>query len=273
MTDADYRAVDRVSKHDTDLFSKNPYAWLRSRENPQPEEPTAAMQFGRAVHAAILQPELYADEYAVLPAEITVKRGKAWEAFRDACVGRTIIKQDEADAIRGIQEALNANEAAQSLIVDTPAEIREVSMFFRLCNVDCKSRADGITTDGVIWDLKTTADASPDSFMRSCDEYGYDVQAAMYIRAAEACGIEVKHFCFVAAEKAFPFTPGIYTFSRDSDFIRAGEMEILHRLGNISRWKRGDITIPAGFSEYNLSLPPWSKRLKRFVETQQALSY
>jgi hypothetical protein len=270
LPDAEYRAIKRISKHDTDEFAKNPYAFIRNLAEPHEEEQTPAMAFGSAVHAAILEPARFTEEYAILPAEITVRRGKAWDAFKEANANKTIIKAEEADMIEGIKASLNANESAQKLLLDTPMSNREVAMLYRLCNVDCKSKLDGITDDGVIWDLKTASDASPEAFMRSCDEYAYDVQAAMYIRAAEACGIHVKHFAFVAIEKTFPFTPGIYTFSRDSDFIRAGEMEILRRLGDISRWKRGDMLIPAGFVEHNLSLPPWSKRLKAFKDAATA---
>lgn len=271
LPDKEYRAINRISKHDTDEFAKNPYAFIRKLAEPHEEEQTPAMAFGSAVHAAILEPARFAEEYAILPAEITVRRGKAWDAFKEANANKTIIKAEEADMIEGIKATLNANEsAAQNLILDTPMSNREVAMLYRLCSVDCKSKLDGITDDGVIWDLKTASDASPEAFMRACDEYAYDVQAAMYIRAAEACGIEVKHFAFIAVEKTFPFTPGVYTFSRHSDFIRAGEMEVLHRLGDINRWKKGDMLIPAGFSAHNLDLPPWSKRLKAFKDTQSA---
>lgn len=270
LHDVAYRAIKRVSKHDTDLFAKNPYAWMQSLENPIEEEPTPAMQFGTAVHAAILEPDKYAKEFAVMPDTIKTRRGKEWDAFKAEHEGATIIKAEEAQLIEGICATLRKNDIAQKILDATAQEWREVSIMFQLCGVECKSRIDGITVDGTVWDLKTAADVSPDAFMRSCDDFAYDVQAAMYIRAAEAAGINVTNFAFVAVEKTFPFTPGIYTFSRDSDFVRAGEMELLRRLGDIARWKRGDMLIPAGFVEHNLPLPPWSKRAKRLAEVQAA---
>lgn len=264
MSDAEYRShVERVSAHDTMDFSKNPYGYFRKKEAGVRDEPTDAMRLGTAVHSAVLTPKIYTESYVVLPGNITRRAGKAWEAFSAENAGKEILKQEEADMIGGISDAIYAHKNASEILSWVDADDMEVSLFYELGGLECKSRLDFVVPeDGIVGDLKTAADASPEGFMKACDAFQYDVQAAMYMRAAEECGLKADHFVFIAVENKFPFTVGVYSFSRNSEFIRAGELEVNKRLADMRRWADGTLEHPAGWVEHDLALPAWSKRLQ-----------
>lgn len=75
----------------------------------------------------------------------------------------------------------------------------------------CRGMLDHIIMDGSsarIIDLKTTRSAKEEAVVRSIDTYGYDIQAAAYIRAVETiyphlCGRVQYHWIF--AESFFPY--------------------------------------------------------------------
>jgi hypothetical protein len=72
----------------------------------------------------------------------------------------------------------------------------------------CKVKADIVTEiDGypVVIDYKTTSAADDRSFYKSCRQYGYDLQAGMYIEGVNLCTMEDHKFAFVAQEKTAPY--------------------------------------------------------------------
>lgn len=263
MPDEEYRAIDRFSKHESDDFSRNPYAYFKRKEAGVKDEPTEAMRLGTAIHAAILDPVFFESAYVMMPESIKVRRGKEWEAFASENEGKEILKAADYATIYGMAESVNANATAREMLLRCPAQNREFSMFATIADVQCKGRADiVIPEDGIISDLKSTSDASPDAFVRQASDLAYDVQAAWYLMLAEQLNVKASCFTFIAVEKTFPWTVGVYHFSRNSEFIRAGEQEVYKRLSDFRRWKDGSLEHPAGWLEYDLQLPPWNKRLQ-----------
>ena len=80
----------------------------------------------------------------------------------------------------------------------------------------CKARCDYVVDDMVI-DLKTTAEggASPDKFTKTICNFMYHLQAAHYLQATGA-----SRFIFIAVEKVWPYSVGIYQLSQS--FIDKG---------------------------------------------------
>lgn len=62
LSNEQYHAHPAISKSDLDKISRSPQHYKHKKENPEPETPS--MLRGRAVHAAILEPDLFAKEYA-----------------------------------------------------------------------------------------------------------------------------------------------------------------------------------------------------------------
>lgn len=80
-----------------------------------------------------------------------------------------------------------------------------------------RARLDYYRPDRIV-DLKTTADASPDGFARSCAKFGYRESAAHYREAVTMLTGGVLPFTLVAVETAPPYPVRLYEFG-------AGDLE------------------------------------------------
>jgi hypothetical protein len=107
------RVTGLVSKGALDLVARSPahyMAWLEGND----EEPTAALEFGSAFHAALLEPARFVAEYATEPDFGDCRRKEpkaARDAWRAANVGKVPVSADDDKAIRGMLAAVRAHPA------------------------------------------------------------------------------------------------------------------------------------------------------------------
>ena len=202
MNDSEYRSNPAVNKSTLWEMRKSPlHYWHLMHDTPK--EDTKAMQFGRAVHSRLLQPESFDAEYAVAPeCDRRTKEGKAiWNDLMSS--GKEIVSRDDMNTILAMEKEF---QAVRATLFDVDSLQTEVPLLWTddETGVDCKGRLDAITTEYVI-DYKTTTDASTNAFHREALRYGYDLQAAMYMEAARANGYNPKGFIFIAQEKNAPY--------------------------------------------------------------------
>jgi len=177
--------------------------------------PTAAMEFGRFVHTVVLEPELLAARYVVTPdlvAELEgeYKNPKATKEYREKLAAFHELHTDkeviEADgyekAIKMIEAVKACPKATGFLRGEGPSET-SIVWDDKLTGVRCKARVDKVVEDGLLADLKTTADAS--QFGKSMVNFGYARQAAFYCDGMETLTGEPHRLAFVAVEKEAPF--------------------------------------------------------------------
>src|SRR5690606_1177382 len=88
----------------------------------------------------------------------------------------------------------------------------ELSHYTELNGVKVKVRPDKLKKRACI-DLKTTDDASPAGFARSCHEFGYHISAALYLDVLETFGGKPRKFMFIAQEKKWPYVAQVYVAS------------------------------------------------------------
>ena len=270
IPEAEYRALPRLSKHELDDFAKCPYAFFRRKlepdKAPAPEQ-TDAFDIGTLVHAAVLEPARFDAEFVALPADIKTRRGKAYDAFVAENAGKTVVKGEHRDLAVELGAALAACPPA-ARVLDLCSR-REVSLLWEEPAAAMKARVDFMSKNGaVLGDLKTAQDSSPEAFSKTADAFGYDIQAATYLRAARALGMDPAMFVFIVVEKAFPFTTGVYIFDADCDFVRAGENALLSRLAAYGEYKANPRKAlePFAWEARNLSLPAWSARAKAITK-------
>jgi exodeoxyribonuclease VIII len=221
------RVFGLVSKSALDLVAKSP-AHLKEWWDGAAEEPTAAMRFGTALHCAALTPDIFAATYAVEPdfGDCRTKGPKAErDAWRAEHVGRTIIAEGDAKAIRRMVEKLRAHPLVGHLMAEGDAELtmrwRDVET-----GLECKGRIDlYVPRKRLALDLKTTTDARPEAFLRSVANYRYDVQDAMYTNGMAACGAPIDHFLFVGMEKTAPFELSVIALDAEWRSDGANECE------------------------------------------------
>jgi PDDEXK-like domain of unknown function (DUF3799) len=220
-------------------------------EMTHPSEPTPAMILGSAAHVCILQPELFGASYIVAGQCATGKQnGQRCESNGKKMVGgewfcgqhcrsagdaipQTIILTEDYDTCRRMAESARKKKAASELL-DARPDV-EVSFFWRHleAGVVCKGRADILPGGGIVGDLKTTEDASPEAFKYSIDKFGYYVQGAHYLDGLSTLRHRAEQFQIIAVEKSPPFEVAVYRLAQE-DLQRGFDQ--LQRLLKV--WKR-----------------------------------
>lgn len=226
-----YHAHPAIGKSHLDAINQSPLHYWARFINPSriPSIPTPAMQFGSAVHMAVLEPALFDLKYAQAPAIAkTTKAGK--EAWAEAAAhGHILLKPDDWRAIAAIRTAISGHPAASAAL--SAAGRAEVSFFARdhSTKIPIKCRPDYLTESGWLIDLKTTKDASIRGFQRSIVNFRYHVQAAHYIDTVKAAlGIAARGFCFIAVESEPPHAVQVFRCSQN--LIEAGRVEAQRNL-------------------------------------------
>ena len=213
ITDSTYHG-DRDSVSSSALrkaIDRSPAHALADLDTPRPETP--ALLLGRAVHAAVLEPDTFESRYAVAPiCDRRTKAGKeAWASHLAAHPDAATITASDAETVAGIVASIAAHPVARHAARGGEAEL---SGYFTdpETDVHCRIRPDYLrAADGIMVDLKTTLDASPGAFQRSINTFGYHVQAAMYAAGHEAItGDPPRDFLFVTAEKSPPYAVAVY---------------------------------------------------------------
>ncbi len=259
LTNAQYQAREDLSVSMLKELAKSPMH-LRYRMSHL-QEPTPAMQIGTVFHAAVLEPDSLSDIVAVAPeVDRRTKDGKTlWAQFEREAHGKIILKQAEYDQIDEMVMALMAHDEASRLI--RMNGLTEVSCFWAdYRGFGCKCRPDRITPDGIVLDLKSTEDASPDGFARACAQYKYHWQAAWYLDGLTAAsGYQHDDFRLIAVEKKPPYGVGAYQMPRV--YIDIAREQIAPLLDLYKRCREEDSW--PGYSNKTevLQMPVWALRV------------
>jgi hypothetical protein len=204
-TNAEYHAHEAVSKSDLDLIHKSPAHYKAARH-----EDTPALRFGTAFHCAVLENDRFNATYTVIEGDRRTNVVKA--AIKEAeAAGKIILTADDFNALMGMAQAVFKNPICAALL---RGSLKEHSVFSELDGVRVKCRPDGWSTEkGVLFDLKSTEDASPEGFARTVAKYRYHVQDAFYrhvVASATNCDADDLSFIFIAVEKKPPFAVALY---------------------------------------------------------------
>lgn len=249
------------------LINRSPAHYLHALENPS--EPTPAQLFGSAIHQAALEPKDFKKHMVVKPIfEGRTKKGELTtnancEEVREKSElwhlenhGKTILSQDNFDAIQGILNSLSKHKQASKLIASGHAE---ESLFWTdpETGVQCKSRPDFIREGHIIVDIKSTEDASYRSFQKDLANYGYHVQAAMQLDAATAVFSQVfDTHIIIAVEKEAPFA--VNCFQLDENMIREGQELYYAALKTLKQCQESGIYPAYGDQLTPIALPSWA---------------
>jgi len=250
ITNEEYHADPAVSKSHLDEIARSGYHyWARflDRDRLLSVKPTAAMLFGTLVHTAVLEPDELRNRYDLAPDRRT-KAGKALAADMEAR-GITPVSAADMDAALAMAGAVRSHQAAAELLRHGQAE-----QSFWWDDPDtglrCKCRPDWLNGATCV-DLKTTTDASPAGFAKSCAAFRYHVQADHYL-----AGLPAERFVFIAVEKTYPYAVGVYQLDADAMAhgaeLRRQNMRMIADCRAINEWPGYSNTIEP------LSLPKWA---------------
>ena len=275
MTEQEYNQAEGIRRSDLTRLQRSPAHARYAMEHPA--EPTPALVFGTAVHAYILQPEEFTNQFRVTDVDMRTKEGKALKA-EAAEKGITLLNSETFGQIESMAEAIKANPYATRLLTGE----HETSHFWTdpetgekcKCRTDCETDIAGVH---YIVDLKTCANASTEEFTRDALKYGYFIQAAMYTEGVKADTGKDSVFVFVAVEKEPPYAVNVLQCGED--VIRIGMngngktmgyralMDLYHKCRTEDRWPGYE-----GFDNAinEISIPRWRKEEPEKPEEQKA---
>jgi exodeoxyribonuclease VIII len=257
ISNAEYHARPEISKSQLDLIRRSPALFRHRLTHPQ--ERTPAMRWGTLVHTAVLEPDQLPLTTVIAPTvDRRTKDGKAaWEAFQLQAAGREVITAEESIELIDIASAIERHESAGRALAMVDKVETSIIWTDEDTGMACRCRPDAILSNGLIVDLKTTQDASPEGFAKSIANFRYHVQAAYYSDGYTAAfGEAPKGFMFIAVEKTAPYLVACYLLS-DLAVIR-GRAEYKEDLQTLKQCLATDVW--PGYSQKPLviDLPKWA---------------
>lgn len=253
-----YDALDRVNWSSLKHMARSPLHYrhaLDAEERPD----TAALKLGRAVHVAVLEPELFASLYVVW--EGGRRAGKAWDAFVEENAATEILTQCEYDQCVAIQRAVRRHPIAAELLSGGRSEVtlqwdHRIPAAGDMPEIvtPCKGRADYV--GAALVDLKTTRDASPDAFGREAWRLQYHAQLAFYHDGLKAMGRGSLPVRIVAIEKEPPYAVAIYVVT--DYLLEVGRQEYTALLSSLDWWRSRGCWPAYSDGEMELTLPRWA---------------
>ena len=199
----EYNEIDAINWSTLKHIQRSPAHFKYLLDNPPKQ--TAAQSFGVAVHEAILEPDKFQENYIIAPdLDKRTKAYKEWAETVDPSKG--ILTKWELESIGRMRTAFEELDFEFS-----GAKVEQI-LQRTIDGVKCKGRADIITDDGIVIDLKTTQDASFESFKRDAlYKYQYNAQLACYADMAD-CQRQI----IIAIEKEPPYGAAVFELSKDA---------------------------------------------------------
>lgn len=141
-------------------------------------EPTdatkSALVVGNATHCLVLEPDLFDARYIEMPAEIKIRSGHKWEAFKQKHADKHILNRREMEDVVEMANAIQ--DEVGEMFTDGHAE---VSYWYKdKSGLILKARLD-YTVNRRIIDLKTNKATTPYQFCNIIKK-DYDIQDALY---------------------------------------------------------------------------------------------
>lgn len=223
MPEKEYHSHPALSSTQARQLLDSPARYHYAKSHPQ--GPKTAFDLGTAVHSKVLGTGA---PLAIIPADILATNGAVSTAAAKAFVaearasGKTPVKQDVADEVNEMTEAVLAHRIARALFEQDGHA--EASMFATdpVTGVEMRARFDFLAK--VCVDLKTTGkEASASGFAKSVANFGYDVQEGHYKDTLELLTGERRNFVFVVVETTAPYLVGVHQLDRD--FREMGEVK------------------------------------------------
>lgn len=270
---ANYTGLKLISR-------KSPAHFKHWVEDPDADVVTPALAFGKALHCAILEPEVFARSYCILPADApdrptqamlnAIKRSGSsqaridwwsdWNAIHGA---KTVLSAADYDRVQGMAESVRRHPMVGPALASAK---REVTLRWSETvtledgtevEVPCKARID-VWDDELMFfaDPKSCESAHPHDFANAVAGYGYHIQHWHYGRGAEACGIPLKAFLFLAIESKAPYVCAAWPIDPAAEELgekkRDAAMHTLARCLHTGQWPGYSDTLTP------LSLPGWA---------------
>jgi hypothetical protein len=171
MSDEEYFGHPALSQSQFKEFLKSPMWYRQSLINPT--IPSMEMTLGSMVHCLYLEPDLFDDVFKLFKETVGLDTVKANLFRANLDPGTEMYTPKMNDSAEAIVETLKA------FPLPSP-EQREIAGFTKFSGVEIRGKADWISNDNYIWDLKTTGDLGKWARF-NVEDRRYDIQARWYL--------------------------------------------------------------------------------------------
>lgn len=253
MNDHDtYARIDAVNWSTLKALRESAMHYRHALEVPRTDN--LALMQGRALHALVFEPDLFAEHFAIW--EEGDRRGKEWQAFKEANSDKTILKAGEIDDVTAMADAVRRHPLVQPFF-DGAAFESPIVWTDPTSGLKCKARTDWlIPKRRLLLDLKSTRSIDGRILGREAARFGYHLQMAHYRNGVRhGGGWTPEQVLIVAVEKAAPYDVGMFEIDAQTlDIADAGVTDLLVQLAG----HRATDTWPGRYSEIQaLQLPAW----------------
>lgn len=249
MTNEEYHQQGGISSSAVKSVYKKSLAHWKGEKRKQ----TSAFSLGSAVHALLLE-----EHRDLLIKGPKTRASKAFKELEESA-GPDQIVLTEVEyhmAHRMAQETLK-NKTCKD-VLRHKKRANEVSVFAECerTGLVLKARPDlYIESEGLVYDVKTTQDASPTGFAKECFKYSYDIQAAFYIYVCQLAGLSLDYFSFISVEKSAPYCSHLHIVTPE---LLENATERMHSTLAVISEAQENETYDTGWGEYSLlELPKW----------------
>ena len=192
-----------------------------------PKKMTSSMEWGSLVDCMWTTPELFAQEYVVLPenapqrpteamlnakkpSESSLERQRWWEEFDRSVNGRTVITHDMWQDAKAAVKMLDDHDVAYGIMTDSEPQVALLGDNPLMAGSKAKCLMDMLPQDGpwafAVCDLKTTNSLSEYSMRETMWEYDYVMKIGFYCLLAEAAGYGTRNQGVIVWQcSRFPF--------------------------------------------------------------------
>lgn len=220
---------------------------------------TDSLDIGSAVHVLVLEPELFLEQFVVLPEGFTKYSNDNKKLWNDIIKSkRTPMKTKDFETASKMAFSIRSNKAFRAILESLGKGSVEDSLFFKHRGACLRSRPDWYCDD-IIIDIKTTASAHKDDFRKSIVNFGYHRQAYIStLGLSKLTGQQFKTVLLMAVESEPPYLTANYLLTQD--IIDVGGFEVEKAIDIYNQCVESDEW--PGYPEevQNIDLPYWYKR-------------
>lgn len=209
-----YRRADGMSNSSLSMFIDDASSLEWVKNCPVDEDKIKPLNLGRAVHCALLEPEMYeslyvtapslgnspqqaqidkyhewvkagrVDDKKLMPTDMTIEKMDKTVAFESEVSekGLTVLSRDDKKKLDLMVGSMNAHPTVKQIMSNIVYAEYSIWWISPESGVLCKCRVDGVAeVDGKYWplDIKTTGSFA--DFGKSVCEFGYDRQESHYV--------------------------------------------------------------------------------------------
>jgi hypothetical protein len=226
-------------------------------QRTHPRIPTPSMESGSGAHAVALGAGM--DSIYVAPFDNWQTKAAQTERKIAREEGLSPLLPKQWDVIADMAEVLSNDPHVKDLglLQGEP----EVALFAPDEDTGVWRRAlvDSLLPDLCV-DYKTTADAHPEAFGRSCGKFGYHQQAAWYLDLARDLGLPIRGFLFIAQLSEPPYSVTIGELHPDDVALgrarNAKALQMYRDCVEAGVWPTWDVSAPER-PIHTLRIPPW----------------